>query len=162
MYSFTDTVKKKKKDQLDTLQSHKPELFPAAVVLWGGCHEPQETKECFPLSLCKGHNGQLLVAWFPHWETLTFSVLLSQHEKCTESILSCTKRRNYFPTSFSGAWGKCLALQVYCCRHCCACCAREVCYRTNYCCLLEWLSTLWKVTGWHLSICFQEKLLKTF
>lgn len=46
MHSTRDRVKK---DQLDTLQSHEPELFPAAVVLWGGCHVPQETKECFHL-----------------------------------------------------------------------------------------------------------------
>ena len=33
------------KDQLDMLQSHRPERFPAAVVLWGGCHVPQEAKD---------------------------------------------------------------------------------------------------------------------
>lgn len=34
-----------KKDQLDMLQSHRPELFLAAVVLWGGCHIPQEATD---------------------------------------------------------------------------------------------------------------------
>lgn len=34
-----------KKDGLDTIQSHRPELFPAAVVLWGDCHVPQEAKD---------------------------------------------------------------------------------------------------------------------
>lgn len=34
-----------KKDGLDMLQSPRPEPFPAAVVLWEGCHVSQEAKD---------------------------------------------------------------------------------------------------------------------
>lgn len=69
-----------KKDQLNTLQSHRPELFPAAVVLWGGCHVPQEAKDS---------KGMLP------------SLLAQAAQAAVDSLASLFRSMNLFSTSFA-------------------------------------------------------------
>lgn len=147
------------------LQSHRPELFLAAVVLWGGCHIPQEatdskgTLSSLLMQAAQAAVGSLaslfrsinlsstpLAAWERQWE---YSLLCWEKKLPPYQFFQCTRQM----PSVSAILLCLLSIGKYWWvppEH-------AIEWITAIC---QWQSTLCSV--WHWFICFQKKLLKTF